>query len=123
MATVKKSERTFWHREATTILHTLRTSRRVTYKELSRKLEALGEIEPEKTLSNKINRGTFSFMFFLKCMYALGPSDVRFLLAPLSPDDMAAFRKRAETLKKRAFPRKRPVKVAGTTTTGRTPRR
>lgn len=42
------------------------------YKELSRALETLGIEESPKVLSNKINRGTFSFAFFLQCMRALG---------------------------------------------------
>jgi hypothetical protein len=106
MATVSKSERTFWHTEATSVLQTILKSRRITYKQLSRMLEGLGEHEPEKTLSNKINRGTFSFIFFLKCMHALGRSDVRFLLTEVSPTDRANLRRLAKAQRRRTFPTK-----------------
>ena len=106
MATVKKVARTFWHKEATTILRTLLAARRISYKQLSRLLEDLGEHEPEKTLSNKINRGTFSFMFFLQCMYAVGRSEVRFLLSGLSPDELAAVKAAAKARPRRAAPRR-----------------
>jgi hypothetical protein len=104
MATVSKSERTFWHTQATSVLHTMLASRRITYKQLSRLLEGLGELEPEKTLSNKINRGTFSFQFFLKCVRALGITDVRFLLEELSAADRAGIRRAAKAQRRRSFP-------------------
>lgn len=104
MATVSKAERTFWHKEATTVLRTLLAARRCSYKQLSRLLEDLGEREPEKTLSNKINRGSFSFLFFLKCMYALGFTDVRFLLTNLSPAERKNVREEARKQRRRRFP-------------------
>ena len=107
MATVSKSERTFWHKEATIVLRTILASRGITYKALSRMLEGLGEYEPEKTLSNKVNRGTFSFMFFLKCMHALGRSDVRFLLTEIPPADRPVLRRLAKQRRRRTFPAKR----------------
>lgn len=64
----------------------------MSYKQLSRTLEVFGEKVPEKTLGNKINRGTFSFIFFLQCMYALGRSDVRFLLPDLSNEELMVLR-------------------------------
>jgi hypothetical protein len=36
------------------------------YKDLSRALESVGVDESAKVLSNKINRGTFSFAFYLQ---------------------------------------------------------
>lgn len=104
MPTVKKAERTFWHKEATLVLRTQLAARRVSYKQLSRLLSDLGENEPEKTLSNKINRGTFSFIFFLKCIYALGRSDVRFLLSDLSPEELAKVREQALRQQRRRYP-------------------
>lgn len=41
------------------------------FKQLARALEAIDVKEDSKVLSNKINRGTFSFSFFLQCMRAL----------------------------------------------------
>jgi len=104
MPTPKKAARTFWHKEATLVLRTQLAARRVSYKRLSLLLGDLGEQEPEKTLSNKINRGSFSFQFFLKCMYALGRSEVRFLLSDLSPDEWAAVRQQTAAQRRRVYP-------------------
>lgn len=46
--------------------------RQIGYKELSERLAALGVKETERNLSNKIGRGTFSAVFFLQCMEAIG---------------------------------------------------
>jgi hypothetical protein len=107
MATVSKSERTFWHLEATSVLQTMLTARRISYKQLSRMLESLGEYEPEKTLSNKINRGTFSFQFFLKCVRAIGMHDVRILLPEIPRPDLTVLRRHAKAQRRRTFPTKR----------------
>lgn len=93
MATVKASERTVWHREATFVLRNLLYARRVSYKQLSRQLQALGVDVPAKTLSSKINRGSFSFLFFLQCMHAIGVSDVRFTLDELTPAELATLQR------------------------------
>lgn len=66
--------------ESALILKGLLARYGVTYKELARRLERLGVSENEAPLRNKINRGTFSFSFFLHCMVALGVEDVRFQL-------------------------------------------
>lgn len=57
----------------------------VSYKELSRRLEALGVVETHMNLSNKVARGRFSFEFFLKCMRALNVRSVELseIYAPL----------------------------------------
>lgn len=89
MATIKQSERTYWHKRATTTLKTALAMQDISYKDLSRRLAAFGEDEPEKTLSNKINRGSFSFLFFIKCMYALGQREFRLELPTIPPDERA----------------------------------
>lgn len=61
-----------WKREARRILRAELAAKDVSLKELARKLEVVGVEEDAKVLSNKINRGTFSFIFFLQCMKALG---------------------------------------------------
>jgi hypothetical protein len=45
--------------------------RRVSYKELSRRLEALGIYESPDRLNRKVNRKRFSAAFFLACCQAL----------------------------------------------------
>lgn len=69
--------------ESALILKGLLARHGVTYKELARRLEALGVHENEAPLRNKINRGAFAFSFFLQCMAALGVEDVRFQLRKL----------------------------------------
>lgn len=69
--------------EASLILKGLMTRYGVTFRGLAVRLEALGAHEREDSLRNKINRGAFSFAFFLQCMMALGIDDVRFQLRGL----------------------------------------
>jgi hypothetical protein len=103
MATVRQEERTFWHKEATQLLRGILWTHRVTYKELSRLLEGFGEFEPEKTLSNKINRGTFSFIFFVKCLYAINRLEGRLELPHLSAEQREEIRKAAGQQRRRKF--------------------
>jgi hypothetical protein len=42
------------------------------YKDLADKLAPTGVKETERNLSNKINRGSFTAVFFLQCMEAIG---------------------------------------------------
>lgn len=66
-----------WNDEARRILKAELARRDVSYKALSKALEAVGVGESPRQLTNKINRGTFTFAFFLRCMKALGVRDVR----------------------------------------------
>ena len=50
----------------------------VTYENLIQRLHAIGVDESYKGIASKINRGTFSFLFFAQCMKALGRETVRF---------------------------------------------
>lgn len=49
----------------------------LTYAGLAEKLEAIGVKESERNLSNKIGRGTFTAMFFVQCMEAIGCNTIR----------------------------------------------
>lgn len=75
----------YWAREAAGILKGLLARDNVGYQGLANKLEALGFEETPRQLRNKINRGTFSFLFFLRCLAALGYEDIRFTLRPPKP--------------------------------------
>jgi hypothetical protein len=47
--------------------------RNMSYRELAEQLDAIGvKGMNERTISNKINRGTFSAVFFVQCMEAIG---------------------------------------------------
>lgn len=61
-----------WSHLATRVLRDLMYLKRVSYKELSQKLEAIGIDESARQLTNKVNRGQFSAPFFFQCLKALG---------------------------------------------------
>lgn len=65
-----------WNKEARKVLKAELARRGVGYKVLAAKLEEMGIRETERSIANKLSRGTFSFAFFLKCMKALGSNAV-----------------------------------------------
>ena len=50
--------------------------RGLTYQQLANRLKALGIDETERSIANKMSRGTFSFVFVLQCMKAIGAESV-----------------------------------------------
>ncbi len=46
--------------------------RNLRYADLATKLRATGVKENERNISNKISRGTFTAVFFVQCMEAIG---------------------------------------------------
>ncbi|MDP1544391.1 MAG: DUF6471 domain-containing protein [Anaerolineales bacterium] len=66
-----------WKASAKNILKAELTRKGVDYETLSAKLKELGIDESYNSLNIKINRGTFTFQFFLQCMTAIGVNDVR----------------------------------------------
>lgn len=66
-----------WQAEARGILRAQLARKTWTYKMLARGLEAVGVQETPKTIGNRINRGSFTFAFFLQCMYVMGDDVVR----------------------------------------------
>ncbi len=46
--------------------------RGVSYRDLAEKLEAIGVEGSERNISNKIARGSFTAVFFVQCMTAIG---------------------------------------------------
>ena len=51
--------------------------RNVSYKELAKRLEAMGIHETERNINNKISRGGFTAVFFVQCLVAIGCETVR----------------------------------------------
>jgi hypothetical protein len=49
----------------------------VTYAELVEKLAAIGIVEKEVNIANKLSRGKFSAAFMLQCLSAIGVTDLR----------------------------------------------
>lgn len=78
--------------EARNVLRSLMASKGVSLTELSRLLTADGTREDPRPLSAKINRGKFSFEFFLRCMKVLGMGG-GFVLLPELDEISVATRK------------------------------
>jgi hypothetical protein len=49
----------------------------ITYKVLAARLQAIGLVETDRNISNKINRGAFSAVFLLQCLHVIGVRDIR----------------------------------------------
>jgi len=66
-----------WNRYASNLLKSELARAGVGYDELIRRLSEIGVQEGYKGLAAKINRGTFSLVFFAQCMQTLGVKSVR----------------------------------------------
>lgn len=55
----------------------------INYDELIHRLKEHGIEESYKGISAKVNRGTFSFTFFMQCMKSLGETEIRLDLKKL----------------------------------------
>ncbi len=44
----------------------------LTYGDLAEKLKAIGVKDNERNIANKLGRGTFTAIFFVQCMLAIG---------------------------------------------------
>ena len=53
-------------------VRSIMVKRRVTYAQLVERLAAIGVVENERGLRNKVARGVFSAVFFVQCLEALG---------------------------------------------------
>jgi Domain of unknown function (DUF6471) len=65
-----------WYQEARRVLRAELVRREVGYKQLAALLNGIGVHETERSIANKMSRGSFSFAFFLQCMRALGKPSV-----------------------------------------------
>ena len=61
-----------WERRVQTMLKVEMAKRNLTYKQLSEKLAGLGVVESEPNIRNKLSRGTFSAVFLVQCLEAMG---------------------------------------------------
>ncbi len=66
-----------WSKHAAKMLKAELARAGVGYEELNAKLKEIGVEESYKGIAAKVNRGTFSFVFFMQCMKALGRETVR----------------------------------------------
>ena len=51
--------------------------RHLGYKELTEKLKEIGIDDNERNIANKVSRGSFTAVFFLQCLKAIGCVNVR----------------------------------------------
>jgi hypothetical protein len=61
-----------WTTHVKGILKAELARRHVGYKELAERLEAIGVHDNERNIANKIARGSFTAVFFVQCMEAIG---------------------------------------------------
>ena len=66
-----------WKKYAAQTLKSELARQGVGYEDLIQRLQGIGVEESYKGIASKINRGTFSFLFYAQCMKALGIRDVR----------------------------------------------
>jgi hypothetical protein len=51
--------------------------RNLSYADLAQKLGEIGVKDSERNISNKVSRGTFTAIFFVQCMEAIGCKTIR----------------------------------------------
>lgn len=65
-----------WNRRSTNMLKAELARAGIGYEELIRRLGDIGIEESYKGIANKINRGAFTFAFFMQCMKALNKTKI-----------------------------------------------
>jgi hypothetical protein len=65
-----------WEKKVQTLLKVEILKRNLTYKQVSEKLAAIGVQESEPNIRNKLARGTFSAVFLVQCLTAIGATEV-----------------------------------------------
>lgn len=66
-----------WSKLATNMIKSELSRKGVSYDQLQEKMAALGIEETANAINVKINRGTFSFVFFMQVMKAIGAKTLR----------------------------------------------
>lgn len=66
-----------WNRLACNLLKSELAKAGIGYDGLIKRLAEIGVTESYKGIANKINRGAYSFAFFMQCMKALGIQTIR----------------------------------------------
>jgi hypothetical protein len=65
-----------WNLEARGVLRGELARRDIGYKKLAQLLNGIGVSETQRSITNKLSRGSFSFIFYLQCMTVLSGSVV-----------------------------------------------
>ncbi len=72
------AKRKDWQAQVKGLLKAELKRRNLSYADLAEKLAALGIKDNERNISNKIGRGTFTAIFFIQCMEAIGCRTIHF---------------------------------------------
>lgn len=68
---------TEWEAKVKGILKGELKRRNVSYAQLVEKLAAIGVVDSEPNVRNKLSRGKFTAVFFIQCLEAIGASSLR----------------------------------------------
>ena len=71
------AKRRNWKAEVKGLLRAELKRRDMTYADLSEKLGTIGIKDNELNIKNKIGRGTFSAVFLVQCLEAIGAKSIR----------------------------------------------
>jgi hypothetical protein len=66
-----------WQKHVKGILKAELKRRHLTYEDLAEKLAAIGVADNKHNITNKIARGSFTAVFFVQCLVAIGCHSVR----------------------------------------------
>lgn len=66
-----------WQKRVKSLLKSELKRRGVSYKELADKLSEMGMKESERNIANKLARGSFTAVFFIQCLAAIGCQTLR----------------------------------------------
>lgn len=66
-----------WQTRVNGLLKAELKRRNVSYRDLVEKLAPLGVTETERNLANKISRGSYTAVFFVQCLVAIGCTSLR----------------------------------------------
>ena len=67
----------YWEDQAKGLLKSELKRHNVSYAQLVEKLSAIGVVDSEPNVRNKLSRGKFTAVFLLQCLEAIGSSDIR----------------------------------------------
>ena len=70
------AEKTDWEARAANLLKAELKRKGVTYAQLVEKLAAIGVVDAEVNIRNKLSRGKFTAAFLLQCLAAIGVSSL-----------------------------------------------
>jgi hypothetical protein len=66
-----------WQARVKGLLKAELKKRDISYQELGEKLTAVGVPDTERNITNKLSRGSFSAVFFIQCLDAIGCATLR----------------------------------------------